>query len=681
MLSKSSTLFKILPFVFLLFLLFLPSIADGFALDLAIMQLEAVSEKTGPLKSFVYTSFIALMLGVVLFWVSTSLLQAVIEATPEALTVMGGDTAEIVQVGWNFTVGIGNMLLVIAFLVIAISTILGYENFKFQKLLPRLVIIALLMNFTLLFVGAAIDISNFLFNSIGNQFSPDGEGRGILWDAVQPILTMSGSLVTDGVIVLSAMAISMLVPYLNVAVQVAWVVGIIALIPFIVQFLVTGIILILLSLVFLLYFLIFIARIFVIQILAVIAPLAFLCLLFDETKQYWRLWVKHLIQWLLVGVVFIFLMYLGLLLAPLSGEIMHGFFDDQAEGVAGMLGSYFVLGLVSHIVLLVYFIVLVFILKSTIPAAAGALIAQGSALVKSASPYIGAIGKGSKQRYQSKIADNEKMQKTMGQWTTETHTPTGNTFKDALGNMKSSGKRAIGGALGPGTKEAEKKSLENEVAKLKGKPKKIQAKAFEDAKAAPPGDTTAGKRKLAATLAAKGDGNIDYLKENTSFDSKDMSDLIKKSRSVGNLKGVKEALPVEYLAHENKGLSYKEQEKNTQKFLAEVLKGKAMEENAPQIVDAINKGTAEQKAQGAMLLSAIVKSSDHSNLENLVKGAPGAQGAEVVHNHLDMVGSAKYGASPGDKKARYNTLLAENPELAKQIAKNLSKYSLDIRTS
>ncbi len=262
---------KILFFVFVIILV--PVIVDAFAFDLGSMQLDAISEKTGPLMTLFMGSYFFFAIGLIGLWISTTLLQAIIEVTPEALTVMGGDASVIVQAGWNFTVGIGNMLLLIAFVVIALATILGYENYHFKKLLPRLVVVAFLMNFTLLFVGLGIDVTNFLFNSVAKQFAEDGGN--ILYSAIKPLFALGAA--TNVVIaeLFISIILSLLVPYLNVAIQVGWIVFFPLILPLIIQLLVYGLVFFLLTGTFLFYFVVFVARIFIIQILAILGPVAF----------------------------------------------------------------------------------------------------------------------------------------------------------------------------------------------------------------------------------------------------------------------------------------------------------------------------------------------------------------------------------------------------------------------
>lgn len=68
----------------------------------------------------------------------------------------------VVNSGWQVTRGLCNMFLALILLIMAVSTVLQIETFGAKKILVRLVIVALLINFSLLFAGIIIDFSQVL---------------------------------------------------------------------------------------------------------------------------------------------------------------------------------------------------------------------------------------------------------------------------------------------------------------------------------------------------------------------------------------------------------------------------------------------------------------------------------------------------------------------------------------
>jgi hypothetical protein len=386
-----------------------PQVVNGFAFDLASNQLDAISEYAGPIAALTIGSLVFFAIGQALLLVSSFLLQGIISATPTLLTVTSGEASAFIRLNWGFTAGLVNMILIIAFIVIAFSVILGSTKIQLKKTLPMLIVVALLVNFTLLFVGAGIDITNFLYNSIANQFL-SGNGGNILYNAISPLFSFSTGQLAWTMGLIAATAASLLVPYLNVAVQLAWVFGLKAAIVSASQFLTYGAIMWGMAGLFFLYFLVFLIRIFVIQILAVIAPLAFFCLIFDDTKKYWNQWLSALLQWLFVGVIFIFLMYFGLAMAPTVMSVTESFqnvFEVKPSWFGGGMIDGF-LKIIPHIALLAYFIVIMAITKSFVPTAVNAVIDQAKGFAKIASPYTGAIATGTMKGIRAREEERSK---------------------------------------------------------------------------------------------------------------------------------------------------------------------------------------------------------------------------------------------------------------------------------
>ena len=72
--------------------------------------------------------------------------------------------SSIVELGWKTLRDLVNMFFVLALLVIALATILRVETYGMKSLLPKLIGVALLINFSLVMAGAVIDFSGVLTN-------------------------------------------------------------------------------------------------------------------------------------------------------------------------------------------------------------------------------------------------------------------------------------------------------------------------------------------------------------------------------------------------------------------------------------------------------------------------------------------------------------------------------------
>ena len=72
--------------------------------------------------------------------------------------------AQMVKDGWGIVRDLVNMFFVLILLVIAFATILRFEPYGIKALLPKLIIAALLINFSLVLAGVVIDFSDVLTN-------------------------------------------------------------------------------------------------------------------------------------------------------------------------------------------------------------------------------------------------------------------------------------------------------------------------------------------------------------------------------------------------------------------------------------------------------------------------------------------------------------------------------------
>lgn len=89
---------------------------------------------------------------------------------------LGNDLLNLaaVQRGWQIVLNFTNLGFILAIIVIAFATILQIENYGMKKTLAKLIIAALLVNFSLVIAGSIISLSNsvsgfFMKNSLGNQ--------------------------------------------------------------------------------------------------------------------------------------------------------------------------------------------------------------------------------------------------------------------------------------------------------------------------------------------------------------------------------------------------------------------------------------------------------------------------------------------------------------------------------
>ena len=282
-------------------------IADIGLFDIPLMQLDALDFIDNVVMRFLIFAFVLFAESQVL--VITA--GAIVGWASSFPVPLGSD---LVQVGWRFMVGFVNLALLIIFLAIAFSSILRLETFQMRKTLPKLIVVALLVNFSLLFVGVFVDIAQVLINTLKDAF-----GGGFVTAALAPLKAMWAGPLTLAVTALGLKIGLALVPIGNVVSAVGTGSLFIADLAFgqgwFLQLIVLTIFNFVAGLILLLFAFLFVARTVVISLLAIVAPLALAASVLPSTQKYWNKWLGALISWSLVGVAALFLMGLGMKLA------------------------------------------------------------------------------------------------------------------------------------------------------------------------------------------------------------------------------------------------------------------------------------------------------------------------------------------------------------------------------
>ena len=179
-----------------------------------------------------------------------------------------------IYLAWVIMRNISNVAFIVAFLVIIYSqlTSVGISNYGVKKMIPRLVIAAVLVNLSFTICAILLDLSNIAgyafqdaFMGIKNTISTVGENTGVGWTWSEVImLILSNGAFAAG----AAYTISLGSELLPLALSA--VVGI--------------------GLVLLLVLLIMAARQALIVILIIISPLAFVCYLLPGTEKWFKKW-------------------------------------------------------------------------------------------------------------------------------------------------------------------------------------------------------------------------------------------------------------------------------------------------------------------------------------------------------------------------------------------------------
>lgn len=96
-----------------------------------------------------------------------------------------------VSYGWKMVRDICNMFFVLILLIIAFATILKIENYNYKKWLPKLILMAILINFSKTICGLLIDFAQVIMLTFVNAFKDIAAGNLITNLGITDILTLA----------------------------------------------------------------------------------------------------------------------------------------------------------------------------------------------------------------------------------------------------------------------------------------------------------------------------------------------------------------------------------------------------------------------------------------------------------------------------------------------------------
>ena len=362
-----------------LFSLVVPQISLAFVgtgiFDFFDTALGGIEETAGPITAELVRTFLIYVAGLITLYLSANFLQTILD-NPQWLKL---GSSPMVLSGWRFIVGVADIFLILILVVIAFAYILKIETFEAKKTLPRLIIIALLMNFSLIFVQIFVDISTIIYQTIltGNT--------GLPFKIIEQLGVGGYSVLLSLITWLASIAITSIIPFTAPFAQLALVLGVVGIIflPNLLIWYIQIILFFMVSGIFFLYVLLLAARIFIIQLLAILSPLAFLCYILPQTKKYWDEWLNHLVQWVFFGIAVLFFFVIGVKaatsLAPPGATLV------PAPGIGWIFtffggGASFVDYFIYYFFLVIYFAVVLWLVTRNMPTIATAIIGTAAAV-------------------------------------------------------------------------------------------------------------------------------------------------------------------------------------------------------------------------------------------------------------------------------------------------------------
>lgn len=201
------------------------------------------------------------------------------------------DAAPVIK-GWVIVRDLCNMFFILILLVIAFATILRIESYNYKKILPKLLIMAVLINFSKTICGLIIDFSQVIMLTFVNGFSA-GVGNFIDTLKIKEFLAISKNENQE-------------------ASSIAILASIIAALFFSIIVLITVSVLLA----------VLVIRIIMLWIYVILSPIAFLASAFPAGQKYSSQWWSEFSKQVVVGPVLAFFIWLALSTAKDAGNLI-----------------------------------------------------------------------------------------------------------------------------------------------------------------------------------------------------------------------------------------------------------------------------------------------------------------------------------------------------------------------
>ncbi len=277
----------------------------------------------------IFLSLVVMVLGFIPAFLGSLVLGIVLS---DKLIILPYTSGGIVDIGWNITRDLANLALIAIIIAIAVRTMLAGRGIE---LLPKLIGIALIINFTKVIAGVVVDIANILTNyflepvanfgslalfTLFGQNTPfsqyiggvlslfAGKGQENIGELINNFASAFSltSLISDTVVTIMIVAVG-------------WI----------------------LAFTFLVYAAIFFVRYIVIWILVIFAPLAFVAMILPETAKYAKQWWAALTKWAFMGLGPAFMLFLAAKMmqakSELFGEYTSQIWETEKGGSFGRM--------------------------------------------------------------------------------------------------------------------------------------------------------------------------------------------------------------------------------------------------------------------------------------------------------------------------------------------------------
>ncbi|MBP9802109.1 hypothetical protein KBC40_00805 [Patescibacteria group bacterium] len=191
-----------------------------------------------------------------------------------------------VNEGWVALRDMSNMFFIVILLIMSFATILKIDAYGYKQVLKRLILMAILINFSKLIVGLVIDASQLVMLTFVATWKDIAAGNIVTALGLDTIMNMDPA-------------------------QIKKDTGVNLFVNIILGYLFAGVFMILTCIVVFGFIITLLARIVALWVLIVLSPLAFLANAFPGTQSYFGQWMSSFTKELIVGPVLAFFLWLS----------------------------------------------------------------------------------------------------------------------------------------------------------------------------------------------------------------------------------------------------------------------------------------------------------------------------------------------------------------------------------
>jgi hypothetical protein len=230
---------------------------------------------------------------------------------------------ELIKVGFNSMLAIANLGFVLGLIVIAIATILRMESYGMKRLLLKLIFMAILVNFSMVFASTLLNTSEGVSNYFITKAVPGAVGS---QGQIQFINAISGTFAPQALFSPPQpdAVFTQFSSFMKAVLNMIFVFGFLTL----------------MSICLISFGVMFSIRYVYLGFLLILMPIAWLCSVFPNLQSHWSKWWNMFLKWTFFPPISIFFLYLALLTAQNTTYIhQHSNSDLYQAGVVNSAGS------------------------------------------------------------------------------------------------------------------------------------------------------------------------------------------------------------------------------------------------------------------------------------------------------------------------------------------------------